>query len=253
MKYHELIAAIEDGEVSYPVVVKPRFGCGSIAVSMAYDREELDFLFQRAVRAIDETYLKYESGATEDKVIFQECLRGQEYGADIINDLNGNHRNVIIRKKIAMRAGETDIAELVDSNVIKGALERLGRATKHIGNMDVDVFLVDGTPYILEMNCRFGGGYPFSHMAGCNLPLAIVSWLDGKEVDDSVIRASTGIIGYKELVVTANVYTEQRQNAKNVRGGHTLSKSYSKNFCVITMPDISMIMQRMFEPCGFVG
>ena len=60
-------------------------------------------------------------------MIYQECLDGQEYGADIINDLSGETQNVIIRKKIAMRSGETDIAELVDEPEIKSTLNRLGR------------------------------------------------------------------------------------------------------------------------------
>ena len=38
------------------------------------------------------------------------------------------------------------------------------------------------SPYILEMNARFGGGYPFSHMAGVNLPKAIIHWLNDEEL-----------------------------------------------------------------------
>ena len=68
--------------------------------------------------------------------------------------------------------------------------------------MDCDIFLVDGKPYVLEMNARFGGGYPFSHLAGCNLPKAIVDWANGKEVDNDVISAKTGITGYKEIYIT---------------------------------------------------
>ena len=68
--------------------------------------------------------------------------------------------------------------------------------------MDCDVFLVEGVPYILEMNARFGGGYPFSHMGGCNLPKAIVDWAEGKTVDKSVISSKTGITGYKEIYIT---------------------------------------------------
>ena len=52
------------------------------------------------------------------------------------------------------------------------------------------------------MNARFGGGYPFSHMGGCNLPKAIVDWVKGKKVDKSVISAKTGITGYKEIYIT---------------------------------------------------
>lgn len=202
LKIEDVIKEIKDGFLSYPIVVKPRFGCGSISVAIAYDEEDLLYLTKKANKEITSSYLKYESAVTEDKIIYQECLNGQEYGADIINDLNGVTQNVIVRKKIAMRSGETDIAELVDEPLIKETLLKLGKATKHIANMDCDVFLVDNKPYVLEMNARFGGGYPFSHMGGANLPQAIVSWAEGKVVSKEMISAKTGITGFKEIYIT---------------------------------------------------
>ncbi|MDY3846668.1 MAG: ATP-grasp domain-containing protein [Eubacteriales bacterium] len=198
----EVISTIALGKLSYPIVVKPRYGCGSISVAIAYDEEDLRYLTKKANKDIANSYLKYESTVTEDKVIYQECLRGQEYGADIINDLNGKNRNVIVRKKLAMRSGETDIAELVEEPIIHKELEKLGNITGHIANMDCDVFLIDGVPYILEMNARFGGGYPFSHMGGCNLPKAIVEWVKGKKVNKDLISSKTGITGFKEIYIT---------------------------------------------------
>ena len=138
----------------------------------------------------------------DEQIIYQECLQGQEYGADIINDLEGNLKSIVTKKKIAMRAGETDIAELVDEPAITAELERLSRLTRHVGNMDCDVFLVDGKPYVLEMNARFGGGYPFSHMGGCDLPSAIVAWAQGRTVEPTTLTAQMGPIGYKELIIT---------------------------------------------------
>lgn len=202
LKINDVIAKIATRELSYPIVVKPRYGCGSISVAIAYDEEDLRYLTKKAQEDIANSHLKYESAATEDKVLYQECLKGQEYGADIINDLNGDIQNVIVRKKIAMRSGETDIAELVDEPIIKRELERLGMITKHIANMDCDVFLVNRVPYILEMNARFGGGYPFSHMGGCNLPKAIIEWVKGNVVDKEMISAKTGITGFKEIYIT---------------------------------------------------
>lgn len=198
----EVISRIAVGKLRYPIVVKPRYGCGSISVVIAYDEEDLRYLTKKAKEDIANSYLKYESEVTEDKVIYQECLRGQEYGADIINDLKGETQNVIVRKKLAMRSGETDIAELVEEPIIHKELENLGNITRHIANMDCDVFLVDGVPYILEMNARFGGGYPFSHMGGCNLPKAIVEWVKGNEIDEKLISAKTGITGFKEIYIT---------------------------------------------------
>ncbi len=198
----DTIVALDRGELKYPVVVKPRFGCGSIALSVAEDEMALLYYFRRNTRTIEKTYLKYESDYEEEKIIYQQCLPGQEYGADVINDLNGNFRTVNIRKKIAMRAGETDIAELVYEPVIYNELSKLGKITGHIANMDTDVFMVNGVPYILEMNARFGGGYPFSHNGGCNLPKAITMWVSGKEVPDNLLESKSGIVAYKELGIT---------------------------------------------------
>ena len=200
----KVLLALESGELTYPIIIKPRFGCGSIGMSVAEDEMALLYYFRRNTRTISKSYLKHESASvpTDEQIVYQECLGGQEYGADVINDLNGEHQNVIVKKKIAMRAGETDISETVDVPAIKSELERLARITRHIGNMDTDVFLVDGKPYVLEMNARFGGGYPFSHMSGCDLPRAIVKWCKGEMVDRSLLEAQVGKIGYKELFIT---------------------------------------------------
>jgi carbamoyl-phosphate synthase large subunit len=129
-------------------------------------------------------------------------LQGQEYGVDIINDLDGRFCNAIVKKKLAMRAGETDIAETVDEPLLFDEAERLGKITGHIANMDCDFFLVNGKPYVLEMNARFGGGYPFSHVAGCNLPQAIMNWIQEKTVSSDMLQAKSGVLTYKELVLT---------------------------------------------------
>ena len=98
-----------------------------------------------------------------------------------------------------MRAGETDISETVLKPNIKAVAEKLGTISGHIGNLDCDIFDVNGVPYVLEMNARFGGGYPFSHVAGCNLPKAIVKWCKGEKVDISMLEASNGVRAFKEL------------------------------------------------------
>ena len=76
---------------------------------------------------------------------------------------------------------------------------RLARLTGHVGNLDCDAFLVGGVPYILEMNARFGGGYPFSHIAGANVPKAIVKWLQGEEIEEKWLTAKVGVKAYKDI------------------------------------------------------
>ena len=103
---------------------------------------------------------------------------------DVLNDLSGIYRGCVVRKKLAMRAGETDVADVLapDEDLrFDDLARRLSALSRHPGNMDVDVFDVGGELVVLEMNARFGGGYPFSHKAGVNLPRALVAWLRGEE------------------------------------------------------------------------
>lgn len=205
LRFDDVIEALDNGDLRYPIIVKPRFGCGSIGISVANDEMGLMYHYKNVRTSIKNSYLSYESSqvSSSEMIIYQECLNGQEFGADIINDLSGRFRKTIIRKKLAMRAGETDIAEIVEESALEKALSKLGMMTGHIVNLDVDVFLVNNMPYILEMNARFGGGYPFSHMAGCDLPKAIINWARGDDVPDKMLDAKVGYKGYKELIISS--------------------------------------------------
>lgn len=199
----DALAEIESKELSFPLYVKPRWGMGSLSVFCAENKEELKVFYEKSKREIQRSYLKYESLANIDEaVLIQESLNGQEYGIDVINDLEGNYKNTIIRQKYAMRSGETDAAIITENEKIKAIGEIISQKLHHPGNLDADIFLVDNTPYLLELNARFGGGYPFSHVAGVNMPLAIVKWLKGEDVPVELLTAKPGVMASKELVIS---------------------------------------------------
>ena len=196
----EVFTALKNDEISYPVIIKPRWGLGSSGVFEADNDEELKILYLKTLNSIKKSYLRYESENNFlESVIIQEKLKGQEYGLDVINDLQMNYQNTIVKIKHAMRAGETDCAETVNNPVLKELGASLSNKLGHIANLDVDVFLANETPYILEMNARFGGGYPFSHVSGVNLPKAIVNWIQGKEVSKSLFKEKFGVLSHKDL------------------------------------------------------
>ena len=111
---------------------------------------------------------------------------------DVMNDLSGINRGVSVKKKLAMRAGETDKAQTVSAPEIQFIGKKLGENLKHIGNLDVDVFEDNGRYYVLELNPRFGGGFPFSYEAGVNFPKAIIEWLNGRDINDEVLKPRYG-------------------------------------------------------------
>lgn len=112
--------ALETGELHYPVILKPRWGMGSIGIFTAENDDELDILYAKEERDIFKTYLKYESnGHDNEMVLIQEMLDGQEHGLDVINNLKGEYQNTIIKRKEAMRAGETDCAETIENSSLK--------------------------------------------------------------------------------------------------------------------------------------
>ncbi|MCM1132937.1 MAG: ATP-grasp domain-containing protein [Ruminococcus flavefaciens] len=200
LELDKALEAVHSGEVEFPLFVKPRWGMGSIAVFEAENEEELVVFYNKAKRNIMNTYLKYESNQNAEQcVLIQAKIKGQEYGLDIINDLDGNYQNTICKMKYAMRSGETDCAVTVDDSGLKEIGARLSSVMKHIGNLDVDVFKDGDMYYILEMNARFGGGYPFSHVAGVNLPLAIVNWLRGEQVAPSLLSETVGVMAQKDI------------------------------------------------------
>lgn len=189
IKLEDAIQDLRNNEIKYPVIIKPRWGMGSISVMEAENEEELKILYKIAINKIKNSYLKYESvNNINEAVLIQEKINGREHGLDIINDLEGNYQTTIVKEKYAMRAGETDCAKVIDNSVLKKLGEKIGKKLRHIGNMDVDVFLVDNKPYILEMNARFGGGYPFSHMSGVNLPKAIIFWLKNEKIPKDILE-----------------------------------------------------------------
>lgn len=148
--------------------------------------------------------LSQETIAPEKLVVIQEEIRGVEHGLDVVCDLKGNFAGVLARRKISMRAGETDRAESVDPAPFEDVARRLAAAIPHPGIMDVDVILdKEGTPHVIDINPRFGGGYPFSHLAGARVANAYVAWAAKLPVNEEWLMCRPGVIGGKCVEITA--------------------------------------------------
>lgn len=194
--------ALNNNLISFPVIIKPRWGMGSIGLNKALNFEELRILYKRTYEDITSSYLRYESQEDYDNcVLIQEELKGQECGIEILNDLNANFIQCFAKKKIAMRAGETDVAVTVDNVPYIEIAKLISSKLQHVGILDVDVFICDdGSIYILEMNCRFGGQYPFTHNAGVNVPAQLIEWINGAPTNYNLLDQKNSVRSCKNLV-----------------------------------------------------
>ena len=184
--------ALAKGEVEFPLFMKPRWGSGSIGLESIADMEELDIYYHLLMKKIKKTILATAS-VGDEYIMIQEKLTGNEYGLDVMNDLEGTNVGVSVKQKLAMRAGETDKAVTRDLPEVREMGRKIGEALKHIGNLDVDIMQrANGDYCVLELNPRFGGGYPFSYEAGVNMPKAIIEWVKGNDVDPSTLVPSYG-------------------------------------------------------------
>ena len=187
--------ALQQNLLSYPLVLKPRWGTSSIGLMYAENERELTLAYAWGRLQVSRSIITQMSGENaSDDLVIQECIQGQEYGMDIVNDFEGRHRAVIARRKLAMRAGNTDRAITVSDPLLERIGMLIGEQLQHFGSVDCDVIVRDDECHVLDINPRLGGGYPFSHMAGANLPAALIAWACGEEPDPAWLRARPGVL-----------------------------------------------------------
>lgn len=181
---------IEDGVISYPVFVKPVKGSASVAVSKVYDKDTVDLLF-----------------AHEDGLMIQEYLEGQEIGADCYIDLlSGKVVSAFTKKKLVMRAGETDKAVSFKDSALFELIIKFSEEFGFLGQIDIDIFDIEGNYYISEVNPRFGGGYPHAYESGVNHMELIINNLVGVENKVNIGYYKEGLVmmKYNEVKMLSN-------------------------------------------------
>lgn len=170
-------AAVEAGEVNYPVFIKPVRGSASVSISKAFDRQTVELLFDH-----------------EDGLMAQELLEGQEIGADVYVDMLSEETvSIFTKKKLKMRAGETDKAVSFKDETLFELIERFVREAGFRGQIDIDLFEVGGEYYISEVNPRFGGGYPHAYACGCDHMKLILNNLRGIANEKHIGEYDSGV------------------------------------------------------------
>ncbi|MGJ7919524.1 ATP-grasp domain-containing protein [Neobacillus sp. LXY-4] len=184
---NEIITDIERNWIKFPIIVKPRNGSASIGISIINSVEEL-----------------YAIWKDNNELIMQPFIEGEEYGVDCYIDLiNYKTTNIFCKRKIKMRAGETDKSVAVYNPMLFELIDKVIQVLNPIGPIDIDCFKTDGGFIISEINPRFGGGYLHAHEMGQNFVRNIINNLSGFSNQRDIGNYSEGsvMIKFDEVMV----------------------------------------------------
>lgn len=179
--FEEVKTALDAGEVSLPVFVKPRTGSGSVGARKVLDLETLHAAFEQ-----------------DPSLIAQELMTGEgcfDLDADVYVDTI-SHKPVAIfsKRKISTTIGGANkTISFKDQKLFDFAQEALSKF-KFNGPIDADFFYKNGEYYLSEVNPRFGGAYLHAYGAGVDFIKLIDRNLRGLENEVQIGNYEEGIV-----------------------------------------------------------
>lgn len=157
---------IANGEISFPVFMKPISGSGSIGIGKCNNMQEVEE--------------KWNDG--KFTYIIQELMTGGDCDADVYVDCF-SHKPVAVfsKKKIESRIGGASKTISYKDDKLFSFVEEVCSVLELNGPCDMDFFIKDGEYYLSEINPRFGGAYLHAYGAGVDFIKLILNNIDGKE------------------------------------------------------------------------
>ena len=163
---------IEKNDLRYPIYAKPRNGSSSEKNYIINDVSEL-----------------WGHHFADENLLFFEYLDHDlhdEYTLDLYYDRNSDLKCVVPRKRIEVRDGEVSKGLTEKNMTVTYVKEKLNHIPGARGCLTFQLFLNKENQKIsgIEINPRFGGGYPLSYIAGANFP----KWLIREYVLDQPVH-----------------------------------------------------------------
>jgi carbamoyl-phosphate synthase large subunit len=148
----------------FPLILKPRSGSASAGVYVVKS--------QAGLRELAEG---------KDHLIVQEIARGNEYTVNVFLH-NGRCVCAVPHRRLETRGGEVSKGITTrDERLMSLAASVAEKLPGARGALNVQCFMdADGTTTIVEINARFGGGFPLANQAGAKFPLWLLEPLLGK-------------------------------------------------------------------------
>jgi carbamoyl-phosphate synthase large subunit len=168
----EIPRPVDKHNPTFPLFIKPFDGSLSVDTFLVRSQKELT---------------DYHLG--NERLMFMEYINKEdhdEYTVDMYYGRDHQVKCIVPRKRIFVRAGEINKGLTCKNTIIPFLKEKLGFIEGAIGCLTMQVFLNRHNQRIIaiEINPRFGGGYPLSYRAGANYP----GWLIEEYFNDQTIN-----------------------------------------------------------------
>ena len=148
--------------IPYPIFVKPYDGSRSVGIHIIASENDFTDEIRNNPKNL---FLEYFDAKTHD-----------EYTVDIYYNKDSKIISITPRQRIFVRDGEVNKACTRKNRIISYVIETMDNIKGFVGCITLQVFLNNETNIItgIEINPRFGGGYPLTYLAGGNYPLWIL-------------------------------------------------------------------------------
>jgi carbamoyl-phosphate synthase large subunit len=161
--------------LDYPLIVKPYDGSLSMGISILHNPTELT-----------------EKHLSNPKNIFCQYLDHKyydEFTCDAYFDRNNHIRCVVPRLRLEVRGGEVSKGQTVCNDIVPFITKRLKCLPSAIGCLTIQIMRhrQTGEMYLIEVNARFGGGYPLTaHSGACYHKWLIEEYILSQTISDFV-------------------------------------------------------------------
>jgi len=158
----EVAKEYDKNKLEFPLFIKPSDGSRSVDTFLITNKDDLtDYHF------------------SNDKFMFLEYLdhsKFDEYTCDLYYSRDNELKCVVPRKRIDVRDGEVNKGKTEKNELVNYITNHLSKIEGAKGCLTVQFFLHKETKRIvgIEVNPRFGGGFPLTYLAGANYPKWII-------------------------------------------------------------------------------
>lgn len=152
----------------FPLVVKPSRGSGSVGVHVVRDHEELAFYLKR----------------TPSPIVQRQAM-GREFTTNMFVSQAGRCVVAVPHWRVETRGGEVSKCMTVRKEcLIRLAHDISAKLPDAAGALCFQAFVSEhDEPELIEINARFGGGYPIAHHAGANFIQLLIQELRGDQLE----------------------------------------------------------------------